>query len=70
LATHNLIKLAEKAGFTVNVQERPVLEALTQLSIWAGRYRVARTRREFASTPNTDERLGPSDHADVLRARP
>lgn len=47
LAIHNLIKLADKAEFAVHVQERPVLEALSQLSIWAGRYPVARTQREF-----------------------
>jgi hypothetical protein len=57
LATHNLIKLAEKAEFTVQVQEWPVLEALSQLSIWAGRYPVARTRREFVGAPSADELL-------------
>jgi hypothetical protein len=57
LTSHNLIKLADKAGFTVHVQERGVLEALYQLSVWAGRYPVARTRREHIGTPNSDELL-------------
>jgi hypothetical protein len=58
LTTHSLIKLAEKAQFTVHVQERPVLEALSQLSIWAGRYPVARTRQEYdRATTNPHELL-------------
>jgi hypothetical protein len=57
LTTHNLIKLAEKAQFTVHVQERPVLEALSQLSIWAGRYPVARTRREYISNVSNPHEL-------------
>lgn len=47
LKSHNLLKLAAKANFTVHQQERDVLEALSQLSIWAGRYPVAQTRREY-----------------------
>jgi hypothetical protein len=57
LTTHNLIKLAEKAQFTVHVQERPVLQALSQLSIWAGRYPVARTRREYISSASNPHEL-------------
>src|SRR5262249_6676282 len=57
LATHDLITLAKKAEFTVRVQERRVLEALSQLSIRAGRYPVALTRDEFAGTPSADELL-------------
>ncbi len=68
LATHNLIKLAEKAKFTVHVEERPVLEALSQLSIWAGRYPVARTRREFVGTPNADELLDYGSAHPIMRA--
>lgn len=67
LATHKLIKLAEKADFTVHVQERPVLEALSQLSIWAGRYPVARTQREFAGTPNADELLDYGSAHPIMR---
>ncbi len=42
LKTHDLNKLAKKAKVTVDQQsERPVLEALTHLSKWAGRYPIA-----------------------------
>jgi hypothetical protein len=42
LDNHDLNELAKKADVTVDGQhERPVLEALSQLSIWAGRYPVA-----------------------------
>jgi hypothetical protein len=67
LKSHNLIKLAEKADFTVHVQERPVLEALSQLSVWAGRYPVARTRREHVGTPNSDELLDYGSAHPVMR---
>jgi hypothetical protein len=67
LATHNLIRLAEKAEFTVHVRERPVLEALSRLSIWAGRYPVARTRREFDGTPNADELLDYGSANSIMR---
>jgi hypothetical protein len=41
LKTHDLNKLAKKAKVTVDQQhERPVLEALTHLSKWAGRYPI------------------------------
>ena len=45
LVTHDLIEFAEMADFTVFVQERPILAALSQLSYWAGRYPVARNSR-------------------------
>src|SRR5262245_6729429 len=42
LKTHDLNKLAKNAKVTVDQQhERPVLEALTHLSKWAGRYPIA-----------------------------
>jgi hypothetical protein len=42
LKTHDLNKLAKNAKVTVDPQhERPVLEALTHLSKWAGRYPIA-----------------------------
>jgi hypothetical protein len=67
LASHNLIRLAEKAEFAVHVQERSILEALSQLSIWAGRYPVARTRREFVGTPNADELLDYGSAHPIMR---
>jgi hypothetical protein len=67
LKSHNLIKLAKKADFTVHVQERPILDALSQLSVWAGRYPVALTRREYVGTPNSDELLDYGSAHPVMR---
>jgi hypothetical protein len=57
LKSHNLIRLAGMANFSIHVQERPVLEALSHLSLWAGRYPVSLTRREYAGKANSDELL-------------
>jgi hypothetical protein len=67
LKSHNLTKLAEMAGFTVHAQERPILKALSQLSVWAGRYPVARSRREHVGTPNADELLDYGSAHPVMR---
>jgi hypothetical protein len=67
LKSHNLIKLAEKANFAVHPQEKPVLEALSQLSVWAGRYPVASKRHEYVRTPNSDELLDYGAHHSVMR---
>src|SRR5262249_60095661 len=57
LQTHDLNKLAEKAKVTVDQQhERPVLEALTHLSISAGRYPIALEPSD--DTPNPNALLG------------
>lgn len=68
LQSHDLVKLAAKASFTVHVQEGPVLEALSALSIWAGRYPVARTRREHVGVPNADAALDYGSAHPVMRA--
>jgi hypothetical protein len=57
LTTHDLVELAKEAEFVLHVQEIPVAEALSKLSVWAGRYPVALLEAEFASTPNADELL-------------
>ncbi len=57
VTSHDLITLAARACVAVHVQEKPVLEALSHLSIWAGRYPVARSRREYTGAPNSDEFL-------------
>jgi hypothetical protein len=67
LATHDLVKLANKASFTVHVQERPVLEALSRLSVWAGRYPVARKRDGFDGSPNADDLLDYGSAHPVMR---
>jgi len=52
LQTHDLNKLAKKAKVAVGQHERPVLEALTHLSIWAGRYPIALEPSLDAPNPN------------------
>jgi hypothetical protein len=53
LKTHDLNKLAKMAKVTVDQQhERPVLEALTHLSLWAGRYPIARGPSVDTPNPN------------------
>jgi hypothetical protein len=53
LKTHDLNELAKKAKVTVDQQhEQPVLEALTRLSIWAGRYPIARGPSDDTPNPN------------------
>jgi hypothetical protein len=41
LSTHNLTELAAEAGIVLTAEERPLLEKLSQLAEWAGRYPVA-----------------------------
>jgi hypothetical protein len=54
LTTHDLNELAKKAKVTVEQQhEQPVLEALTRLSIWAGRYPISRGPSDHTPNPNT-----------------
>ena len=45
LKSHDLIELSAAAGVTVHVEEQPILAALSDLSVWAGRYPVA-SRKE------------------------
>jgi hypothetical protein len=52
LATHDLNELAKKAKVTVEQRERSVLEALTNLSKWAGRYPIARGPSDDTPNPN------------------
>jgi hypothetical protein len=67
LTTHDLNELAKKAKVTVDQQhERPVLEALTRLSIWAGRYPIARGPSIDTPNPNVWLDYG-SDHL-IMRA--
>lgn len=63
LQSHDLKKLADRAHFAVHVQEAPVLEALSALSIWAGRYPVA-----HQGTPNADAALDYGSAHPVMRA--
>jgi len=57
LLSHDLNALARMADFQVYVQETPVLDALSKLSVWAGRYPVASRRSESSGAKNSDELL-------------
>lgn len=47
LTTHDLTKLAGMAGITLTAQEAPVVEALSHIAEWAGRYPVAIERERY-----------------------
>ena len=68
LPSHDLVDLAGKAGFVLHVQEIPVAEALSKLSVWAGRYPVALYEADFASAPNADELLDYGSRHPTIRA--
>jgi hypothetical protein len=57
LACHDLVKLAKQSGFVLHIQETPVAQALSKLTVWAGRYPVALLEAEYSSAPNVDELL-------------
>jgi hypothetical protein len=66
LMTHDLNDLADKAEVTVDQQhEQPVLEALSRLSVSAGRYPVAVTRS--LDTPDPNEWLGYGSAHPIMR---
>lgn len=68
LASHDLVALAQDAGFVLHIQEVAVAEALSKLSVWAGRYPVALLEAEYASTPNADELLDYGSRHPTVRA--
>lgn len=57
LRSHDLIQLSADAGVQVHVQEHPVLTALSDSSLWAGRYPVALTKEEYIGKENSDAML-------------
>jgi hypothetical protein len=68
LKNHDLNELAEKAEVTVDEQnERPVLQALSQLSIWAGRFPTAVNRGDMGM-PNPNALLGYGSAHPIMRA--
>jgi hypothetical protein len=66
LKNHDLNELAEKAEVTVEQDERPVLEALSRLSIWTGRYPVALNQRH-TGMPNPNALLGYGSAHSIMR---
>jgi hypothetical protein len=67
LKDHDLLALAERANFTVYVQEEQVLAALSLISVWAGRYPVAVNVREFTGAPNRNELMDYGSHHTIMR---
>jgi len=67
LQTHDLLKLAKAAGFTLHAQEIPIAEALAKLSVWAGRYPVALFQNSFVTAPNADALLDYGSQHPTLR---
>jgi hypothetical protein len=65
LKTHDLNELAKKAKVTVEQNERAVLEALTHLSISAGRYPIA--LEPSVDTPNPNALLGYGSAHPIMR---
>jgi len=55
LQDHDLVELAKRAGLDVYVEEQPILEALSDLSTWAGRYPVPLYAGDFVGKMNSDE---------------
>jgi hypothetical protein len=67
LKSHDLNELAKKAKVTVEQHERPILEALSQLSIWVGRYPVALNQRDMGM-PNPNALLAYGSAHPIMRA--
>jgi hypothetical protein len=68
LTSHDLNDLAEKAKVTVDQQhERPVLEALSHLSTWAGRYPIALRPSDYYKAPNPNALLGYGSAHPIMR---
>jgi hypothetical protein len=65
LQTHDLNELAKKAKVTVEQHERRLLEALTYLSISAGRYPIR--LRPSVDTPNPNALLGYGSAHPIMR---
>lgn len=68
LKEHDILALAERARFAVRDQEKPVLEALSQLSVWAGRYPSALRLADFVGVPNPDELMDYGSRHPIMRS--
>lgn len=67
LRSHNLIQLSADAGVQVHVEERPVLIALSDLSLWAGRYPVALNKEDYIGKENPDAMLDYGSQHTIMR---
>jgi hypothetical protein len=67
LKSHDLIALAADARVQVHVQEKPVLAALSDLSVWAGRYPVALTKEDYIGKENPHAMLDYGSQNVIMR---
>jgi hypothetical protein len=67
LKSHDLIELSANAGVQVHIEERPVLAALSDLSVWAGRYPVALRREDYSGKENPDAMLDYGSQNVIMR---
>lgn len=67
LKGHDLVRLAADAGETVHVEEQQVLEALSDLSIWAGRYPVALRKEDYIGKENANAMLDYGSRNVIMR---
>jgi len=54
LKSHELDRLAAKAGFALSSEEQVLLRTLSEIAIWAGRYPVASRLVDHTSPPMSD----------------
>lgn len=67
LKSHDLIELSGDAGVKVHIEEQPVLAALSDLSIWAGRYPVALTKEDYFGKENPHAMLDYGSRNVIMR---
>ena len=67
LKSHDLISLAAAAGVTVHVEEQPILAALSDLSVWAGRYPVASRKQDYFGKENPHAMLDYGSRNVIMR---
>ena len=63
-STHNLAHLAQQAGYTPTANETRLLDALSTITTWSGRYPVALNLREF-SPVGIDKEAAVRRHAEA-----
>lgn len=67
LKSHDLLTLATDAGVTVHVEEQPILAALSDLSVWAGRYPVASRKEDYFGKENPHAMLDYGSRNVIMR---
>lgn len=58
IKSHDLVTLAEDAGFSVAAEEVPILKALSRIGEWSGRYPVATAPNKYVNSENPALSLG------------